>query len=86
MMLKGKTNVRTIIITPYCPTVSDSSGGAYIQQLEALKPTRIQNDPRTQFWIDRNTEISKLIQKGEYNILMGDCNSESLEVNTCMKT
>ena len=82
MMLKGKNNVRTIIITPYCPTVSDSSGGAYIQQLEALTIMKTRNYPRTQLWIDLNTEISKWIHQGGKIILMGDLNSEELEVNT----
>ena len=41
---------------------------------------QIQNDPRTQFWIDPNTEISKWINQEEKIILIGDWNSEALEV------
>ena len=47
---------------------------------------KIQNDPRAQFWIDFNTEISKLIHQGEQIMLMGDFNSEVLELNTWMLT
>ena len=47
---------------------------------------KIQNDPRTQFWVDLNTEISKRIHQGEQIILMGDYNSEASEVNTWMET
>ena len=47
---------------------------------------KIQNDPRTQFWIDLNSEISKWIYQVEKIILTGDWNNEALEVNTCMET
>ena len=47
---------------------------------------KIQNDPRTQFWMDINKEISKWIHQREQIILMGVCNSEALEVNTWMET
>ena len=43
------------IITAYCPILSASAGGAYIQQLEALAIIEIQNDSRTQCWIYLNT-------------------------------
>ena len=76
MLLRRKNNVRTIIVTAYCPTVSANAGGAYSQQIEAFKMMEIQNNPRTQFWIDLNTEIAKYINQGEHLLLMGDCNSE----------
>ena len=41
MLLQGKNNVRTIIITAYYPTVSASAGVAYSQHLEALVITKI---------------------------------------------
>ena len=47
---------------------------------------KIQNDPRTQFWIYINKEISKWIHQGEQIILMGDCTSSESEVNTWMET
>ena len=47
---------------------------------------RLQNDPRTQFWIDLNKKISKLIHQEEEIILIGDWNSETLVVNTFMET
>ena len=47
---------------------------------------KIQNYPRTQFWIDLNKEISKWIHEGEQIILMGVWNSEALGVNTWMET
>ena len=70
------------IITAYFPTSSDSAGGAYSQQLEALAIMEIQNDPINQFWIYRNKEISKWTHQGEQIILMGYWNSEALEVIT----
>ena len=72
ILIQVKNNVRTRIITTYCPLLSASAGGAYSQQLEALSIMVIQNDPRTQFWIDLNTEIYKWIHQGEKIILMGD--------------
>ena len=84
LLLRGKNKVRTIIITAYFPTLSASSGVAYRQPLEALNIMRIQNDPRTSFRIYIKTEISKWIHQGETIILMGDWNSEALEVNTWM--
>ena len=33
MLLQEKNNIRTRIITTYCPNVSNSAEGAYIQQL-----------------------------------------------------
>ena len=86
MFLQGNNNMRTIIINTYFPTSRASTGGVYIQQLESLYIMKIQNDPRIQFWIDLNKEISKWIHKGEQIILMGDWNSEALEVNTWMET
>ena len=47
---------------------------------------KIQNYPRTNFRIYFNTEISKWIHQGEKIILMGDLNSEELEVNTWIET
>ena len=54
LLLLGKNNIRTIIITTYLPTASASAGGEYSQQIEALEIMKIKNDPRTQFWIDLN--------------------------------
>ena len=54
ILLQGKNNIITRIITAYCPTVRASPGGAYSQQLEALAIMKIKNVPRTQFWIDLN--------------------------------
>ena len=71
MLLQGNKNMRTRIITAYCPTASASSGGAYSQQIEALAIMKLQNDPRTQFWIDLNKLISKWIHQGEKIIRMG---------------
>ena len=47
---------------------------------------KIQNYPRTQFWIDLNKYISKWIHQGEQRILMGDWNIEASELNTWMET
>ena len=47
---------------------------------------KIQNGPKTQFWINLNTDILKLVNQGEQIILMGDWNSESLEVKKWMET
>ena len=47
---------------------------------------KIQIDPRTQFWMNLNTDISKWIHQGEQIIFMRGWNSESLEVNTGMET
>ena len=33
VLLRGEDNMRTRIVTAYCPTASDSAGGAYSQQL-----------------------------------------------------
>ena len=85
IILQIKNNVRTIIITTYCPTVSNIAGGAYLHQWEALIAMEIQNDPRTQSWIDLNTDILKLIHQVELIILMGNWNSEASEVNKCME-
>ena len=71
MLLQGKNNVRTRVITAYCPTVSASVGGSYRQKLESFAIMKIQNDPRTQFWIDLNGEISKWIYQGEKISLWG---------------
>ena len=65
MLPQGNNSIRTIIITTYWPVVSASVRGAYSQQLEALAIMKIQNDPRTQFWIDLNTKIYKWIHQGE---------------------
>ena len=46
----------------------------------------IQNDPRNQFLININREISKWTHQGEQIIFMGDWNSKALEVNTWMET
>ena len=46
----------------------------------------IQNDPRNQFWIDLNTEITKWMDQVEQLILMGDWNSKFLEVKPYMET
>ena len=59
MMLQGKNNTRTRIITTYCPTVSAITGGSYSQQLEDLTNMKVKNYPRTQLWIDLNTDILK---------------------------
>ena len=72
MLLRGKNNIRTRIISAYFPTVSASTGGSYRQQLESLAIMNIQNYPRTQFWIDLSKEISKWIHQGEKIILMGN--------------
>ena len=77
MLRQGKRNVITRIITAYFPTVSVSTGGSYIQQLEALAIMIIQNDPKTQFWIDLNTDIYKWIHQGRKIILIGVWNSEA---------
>ena len=77
MLLRGKNNVRTTIITAYCPTVSAGARGEYIQQLEYLTIMKVQNDQRPQFLIYLNTEISILIHQGEQITLMGDWKSES---------
>ena len=74
----------TRIVTSYWPTASASVIGAYIQQLEPLTIMKIQNDPRTQFWIDLNEDISKWIHQGEKIVIMGDWNSEASKVNTCI--
>ena len=68
----GKNNFRSKIVITYCPTVSASAGGAYSQKPEALKMMKIQNYPRTHFWIDINTKIEKWMDKREQIILMGD--------------
>ena len=47
---------------------------------------KIQNDPRTQFWININKDISKSIHKTEKIILVRDWNSEASEVNKWMET
>ena len=65
MLMQDKNNIITRTITTYSPTSSANGGGAYSQQLEALAIMKIQNDPRTQFWIDLNKVISKLIHQGE---------------------
>ena len=78
--------MRTIIITAYSPIEIAIAGEAYSQQLEAPTTMKLQNDPRTQFWIDINKEISKWIHQLEQIILMEDCNSEASEVNTWMET
>ena len=72
----------TRIITSYFTKNSTSTGGAYTQQLEALTITKIQNYPRTQFWIDINKEISKWTHKGEQIMLKGYWNSEISEEST----
>ena len=77
MLLRGRYNMRTIIITAYCPTASASAGRSYIQQLEPLAIMIIQNEPRTKCWIDLSKEISKWIHQGEQLFLMEDWNSEA---------
>ena len=72
MLLRGKKNIRTIIITVYCPIVSASTGGAYSQQLETLAIMIIHNDLSSKFWIDLNKDTSKWIHQGEQIILMWD--------------
>ena len=47
---------------------------------------KIRNYPRTQLWIDLNTYIVKWMYQGEKIILMGDWNSEALEVKKWMGT
>ena len=49
MLLQGKNNMRTRIITAHRTTESSSVGGAHSQQLESLSIIKIQNNPRTQF-------------------------------------
>ena len=71
MLLRGKNNIRTIIITAYCPTKRAIAGRAYIQQLESLVIMKTQNHPRTQFLIDLNKEISKWIHQREKSSLWG---------------
>ena len=46
----------------------------------------IQNYPRTQFWIDFNTDIAKFKYQEEQLILMGGWNSEVSKVNVWMET
>ena len=82
MLLRVKNNVLTRIINAQFPTVSTSSRGSYIQQLEFLTIIKIQNDPRTQLWIDLNTETLKCIHQGEHIIIMGEWSSEASEVYT----
>ena len=65
-------NVKNIIITTNCPTVSASTGVSYIKQLEALTISKIKNDSRTQYLIDINTEIFRWIHQREKNIIMGE--------------
>ena len=76
ILMQLNINVRTIIITIYWPTVRDSSGGSYIQQLKAFAIMKIQSDPSTQFWVDLNTETLKWKHQGEKDVLMGYWNSE----------
>ena len=47
MLMQGKNNVRTMIVTTYCPIVNSIIGGAYIKQLEYLTVVKIQNYIRT---------------------------------------
>ena len=76
--------MRNRIVTTYFPIVSASAGGAYSQQIETLAILRYQNDPIIQIWVDINKEISTWIYQGEQIILVGDWNSEALEVITWM--
>ena len=46
---------------------------------------KTQNDPRTQLWIDLNTEISKWMDHRVKIILLGDWNSEALYMKTWME-
>ena len=82
MLLRRNNNARTRIVTAYYPTVSASTRGAYIEQLESLKIMKIQNDPRNQSWIELSTDIAKFMDQVEQIIIMGACNSEASEVNT----
>ena len=75
MIMQEKNNVLAIIVTAYFPAVSAITGVAYITPLESLTIMKIQNDPRTQFWINLDTEISKWVHQGEQIIIMGYCNS-----------
>ena len=52
VLLREKNNTRAIITTAYFHTASAKAGVAYIQQLEDLAIMRIQNYPRTPFWVD----------------------------------
>ena len=49
MMLQGKKNARTRIITTYCPTVSAGAGGAYSKQLETPAIMKIKLIQETNF-------------------------------------
>ena len=72
MMMRGRENVITRMITAYFPTVSVSTGGVYSKKLEDLTIMKIQNDPRTQLWIDLTTKIAKWVCQGEQLIVLGE--------------
>ena len=61
MILRGKNNVKTIIVTAYFPKISTIAGVPYSQKLEALAIMKVRIDPRTKFWIELNTEIVKWV-------------------------
>ena len=77
ILMRAKNNFRIILVTAYSPTIRNSTGGTYSQQVQSLTIMKIKNELRNPFWIDLNTNTTKWMYQGEQIIIMGYWDSES---------
>jgi len=96
MELNGIGGMKTTIITAYCPVNSPGLGGCYTQQLTYMSMHRSEpeltnhhipddiNCPRQLFGYDLRKFIERLLEQGNQIIVMGDFNSEYVNLRDWM--
>lgn len=85
MLLHGKNNQKCRVICAYCPCISTGPTSTYALQVIGLSKQNNYECPRTRFWLDLKTYITKCHTNQEHIVIMGDWNSEYAEVTTWMK-
>jgi len=94
--LQGINDLKTTIVTPYCPVVSSNPGGCYSQHLRYM--AQHANDengsehavpeaitcPRALFGHDLQRFLEGRIDQGHQIVLMGDFNSEYADLREWM--
>jgi Reverse transcriptase (RNA-dependent DNA polymerase). len=86
ILIRGKNNRLCRIICAYCPCSSTGPMSTYACQIIGLAKANITECPRSQFWIDLKTYISECKENSEQVIVMGDWNSNYIEVVQWMNT
>lgn len=79
-LFRGKKQKLCRIICAYCPCRSTGPSSTYALQVMGLARENVMECPRKQFWIDLKEFITQCLENKETVILMGDWNSNYLEV------